>query len=70
MQQTPKTPRPAEDAYPCRYLRSKEMYYQGAEDDAFASGAFWCARTHEPLGPDGAGADKNTCCANRACFLS
>ena len=54
---------------PCRYLRSKEMYYQGQEDDAFASGIHWCQQTSEPFGPDGQPVEKNLCCEGRGCYL-
>lgn len=54
---------------PCRYLRSKEMYYQGLgqEDDEFSSGIYWCMKTQENFGPDGAAANKAECCGGRAC---
>ena len=57
---------------PCRYLRSKEMYYQepGTPDDACSSGIYWCTRTQENLGPDGAPCGKGECCASRACYLT
>lgn len=55
---------------PCRYLRSKEMYYEGAADDEFASGIYWCNRTSESFGPDGEPCDKKQCCANRTCFVT
>lgn len=53
---------------PCHNLRSKEMYYQG-EDDSFASGLYWCARTQEAFGPDGQPAGKMDCCAGRSCYV-
>ena len=55
---------------PCRYLRSKEMYYQGQEDDEFASGLYWCGRTQESFGPDGDACGKKQCCVNRTCYLT
>ncbi len=55
---------------PCRHLRNKEMYYNAPDDDAYASGAFWCARTHECFGPDGQAADKADCREGRSCYLS
>jgi len=64
---TPETS--AQFELPCRYLRSKEMYYQGAEDESFASGIYWCTRTHEPFGPDGQPCDKKRCCEGRECYL-
>ena len=56
---------------PCRHLRNKEMYYQGSgqEDDEFASGIHWCAKTQEAFGPDGQEAGKTQCCAERACYV-
>jgi hypothetical protein len=58
--------------FPCQHLRSKEMYYQafGQEDDAFASGIYWCLRTHESYGPDGEPAGRKECCDGRDCFKS
>jgi len=54
---------------PCRHLRSKEMYYSAADDDEFASGAYWCGKSHESFGPDGQPADKKECCEGRSCYL-
>jgi hypothetical protein len=45
------------------------MFYQGAEDDAFASGCYWCTLTQEAFGPDGQPAGKNECCQGRACYV-
>jgi hypothetical protein len=67
MQDTPSAPALH---LPCRHLRCKEMYYQGIEDDEYSSGAYWCARTQEPLGPDNEIAGKNDCCSGRPCYLS
>jgi hypothetical protein len=70
MQETPASPNTPElPPFPCRHLRSKEMYYQGSEDDDFSSGIYWCLRTYEPLGPDGQPVGKNDCCTGRSCFL-
>ena len=55
---------------PCRYLRCKEMFHDSPDDDAFASGTFWCTLTQEAFGPDGAGCGKKECCESRACYLS
>ena len=59
-------------AFPCRFLRSKEMHYlsPGAEDDEFSSGIYWCNKTHENFGPDGEEVGKRHCCAGRNCYLS
>jgi hypothetical protein len=59
----------AEFEIPCRNLRCKEMYYQGDEHDADASGIYWCMKTHEGFGPDGEPCDKKRCCTGRACYL-
>ena len=57
-------------AIPCRDLRSKEMYYQGAgHEDEYASGVYWCAKTQEGFGPDGQPAGKMECCAGRSCYV-
>lgn len=53
---------------PCRHLRSKEMFYQGDEEDACSSGVYWCARTQEVLGPDGDEVSRIDCCGNRPCY--
>jgi hypothetical protein len=57
---------------PCKHLRNKEMYYQndGQEDDQYASGLFWCTKTHENFGPDGESAGKNECCSSRSCYIN
>lgn len=60
----------AETPLPCRYLRCKEMYYGGSEDDQCASGAYWCNRTQEPFGPDSEPCGKKQCCANRTCYVA
>ena len=60
----------AQAEIPCRFLRSKEMYYDAPDDDAFASGIFWCQRTQEGFGPDGEPCDKKRCCANRTCYVT
>ena len=70
--ETPKTSETpsAEPQLPCRHLRCKEMYYQGSEEDEFASGAYWCMKTQEPFGPDGETCGKKQCCANRTCYVT
>ena len=54
----------------CPKLRSKEMYHEtpGQDDEAFASGLFWCMKTHETFGPDGQPAGKEECCEGRGCY--
>lgn len=54
---------------PCRNLRSKEMYYEAAEEDEYASGVYWCTKTHENFGPDGEAVSKKRCCEGRTCYL-
>ena len=57
---------------PCKFLRSKEMYYElpGEEtDDDFTSGCFWCAQTQETFGPDGEPAEKPECQCGRECYV-
>lgn len=56
--------------FPCKHIRSKEMYYQSStvEDDAYASGIFWCMRTHETFGPDGQPVERAECRPCRNCF--
>jgi hypothetical protein len=54
---------------PCRNLRCKEMFHHSAEDDAFASGLYWCGQTQEAVGPDGQPVDKKQCCEGRWCYL-
>ena len=63
-----------QELLPCKYLRSKEMYYEqpGAENvdgDPFASGVYWCARTQEAFGPDGEPAEKSECQCGRSCYV-
>jgi len=53
----------------CRHLRCKEMYYQGNQEDEYASGAYWCSQTQENFGPDGEPAGKTECCAGRTCYV-
>jgi len=55
---------------PCRHLRCKEMYYRAPSDDEFASGAFWCVKTQENMGPDGQSCSKCECGPERACYES
>ncbi len=57
-------------AFPCKHIRSKEMYYQSdqTEGDAFSGGVFWCTKTHETFGPDGEPVDRTECKAGRVCF--
>lgn len=56
--------------FPCRFLRSKEMYYQpyGQEEDQFSGGSYWCMKTQEGFGPDGHFADCKECHVERPCY--
>lgn len=66
---TPETTLPSADLrLPCRHLRCKEMFQQSPEDDAFASGQYWCTRTQECFGPDGEPCDRQHCCEGRGCY--
>lgn len=55
---------------PCRYIRSKEMFYQspGQPEDEFSSGIYWCVKTQENTGPDGQACSKCECGPARACY--
>jgi len=48
---------------PCKHLRSKEMFYDNGIplEDRSGSGIFWCAHTHNCLGPDGTVAARDQC---------
>ena len=63
---------PTQLLVPCKFLRSKEMFYEQPGDqpnEAFASGVYWCAKTHEAFGPDGEAAEKSECQGGRACYV-
>lgn len=60
----------AEISIPCRHLRCKEMFHGSPEDDAFASGQYWCMQTQEAVGPDAEPCDRQHCCAGRGCYLA
>jgi hypothetical protein len=70
MNTSPESTTRTERQLPCRYLRCKEMFHGSPDDDAFASGGFWCTLTQEAFGPDGATCGKKECCDTRACYLS
>ncbi len=61
---------PAQFIPQCKFLRSKEMYYEqaGEEDVQFASDVFWCAKSLEAFGPDGESAGKSDCQSSRSCY--
>ncbi|MBI4559057.1 MAG: hypothetical protein HY706_15850 [Candidatus Hydrogenedentes bacterium] len=54
----------------CKYIRNKEMFYKPDpfEIDEFSSGIFWCAKTHDGIGPDGKAVDTMECSPRRQCF--
>ncbi len=62
---------PQKIAFPCRNLRSKEMFYEspGQAEDEFSSGIYWCGKTGENFGPDNQPAGKSECCAGRSCYV-
>jgi hypothetical protein len=55
---------------PCRYLVSKEMFYDNGIplEDRSGSGIFWCSQTHKCLGPDGTVVSTEDCGPARACY--
>ncbi len=56
--------------FPCKHIRSKEMYYQAdqTDGDQYSGGIYWCAKSHETFGPDGEPVDRSECTPSRACF--
>jgi len=56
--------------FPCKHIRSKEMYYESdpADGDQYSGGVYWCAKTHETFGPDGEPVERSECTPDRACF--
>lgn len=56
--------------FPCKYLRSKEMFYQTDDEnlDEYSGGHFWCARTQDAIGPDGKAVAKTECSPPRSCY--
>ena len=57
-------------AFPCKHMRSKEMYYQSdqRDGDEYSGGIYWCAKSHETFGPDGGAVQRSECTPDRACF--
>ncbi len=55
---------------PCRYLRSKEMFYDTGETpgEEHGSGLFWCEHTNQCLGPDGHPVADEDCGPERNCY--
>ena len=57
--------------FPCRRLRSKEMYIDSEHDPTVPnshSGLFWCMHSQNCLGPDGEIVTLGDCKSGRACF--
>ncbi|MCL4190294.1 MAG: hypothetical protein KJZ87_01010 [Thermoguttaceae bacterium] len=54
----------------CKYLRSKEMFYDDGLplEERSGSGIFWCSHTHNCLGPDGVIVGDEDCTAGRRCY--
>jgi hypothetical protein len=55
---------------PCRFLRSKEMFYDNGIplEDRGSSGIFWCSQTHQCLGPDNITVSTEECGPERSCY--
>ena len=57
----------------CRFLRTKEMFFQSEPDPTVPSGRsghFWCVHTQTVIGPDGKFVTDQECSADRMCFES
>jgi hypothetical protein len=57
----------------CLWLRTKAMYVRhpqpGEEEPSFSAPVWWCLKTGEPHGPDGASACRDACGrAGRGCY--
>ncbi|MDA2937844.1 hypothetical protein MYX75_06230 [Acidobacteria bacterium AH-259-A15] len=55
----------------CRRLRSKGMFIDVEPDPTVPDmndGCFWCTHTMNALGPDGKGADDESCRPGRSCY--
>ncbi len=67
-------PKPATAAFPiCSQLRSKKYFFldgppRSAAEITDGSCHFWCARTHQALGPDHFAVAPSDCDATRECF--
>jgi hypothetical protein len=55
---------------PCRFLRSKEMFYDNGipVEERGSSGIFWCSQTYRCLGPDSLSVSTEECGPERSCF--
>lgn len=62
-------PTPSRRMY-CRHIRSKETFHSTTPhvEDLYHSGIYWCDKTSEGRGPDGAFACLEECMAGRSCF--
>ena len=57
----------------CRFLRTKEMFFQSEPDPTVLSGRsghFWCVHTQTVVGPDGKFVTDQECSVDRMCFES
>lgn len=57
--------------FPCKHLRSHEMYFQGSPldpEDEYSSGVYQCQKTFDAVGPDGEPVDRQECTPDRDCF--
>jgi hypothetical protein len=54
----------------CRYLVSKEMFYDNGIplEERSGSGIFWCSQTHKCLGPDNTSVSAEECLPTRSCY--
>lgn len=66
--------RPVKLRVTCLNLRHKLMYVderhaaRGITDNSSDTRIFWCAKTHETLGPDGEPVSPGDCSNGRACY--
>jgi hypothetical protein len=46
------------------------MYYQSdqVDGDAYSGGVYWCAKSFQSFGPDGAAVERSECTPDRTCF--
>jgi len=56
----------------CRWLNNKAFFCDPPQSDKKRPEdyltPFWCGKTHNPVGPDGAGVDLECCGPDRTCF--
>ncbi len=55
---------------PCKFLRSKEMYYATLADTTgeFGGQTYWCDCTQDAIGPDDKIAEAKECSPERSCY--